>query len=336
MKKRNWNTILEQIHKHEDILITTHIHPDGDGLGSEKAIYNLLQKLDKNPYIMNPDPLPYEYNFLNENNIFHHYEKNGHPNMLDKYDLIVVMDIGSLIRLGEVGEQMKTTDTPIVCIDHHPIRHDTFDYEMVDTKVSSTAILLYDLYKNHFPGYLDLEVAEALYTGILTDTGSFRFKNTDYETMQVATRLIKMGVVPGEIYNRIYENRLPEQTKLLGLVLQNINYVLDGKIAWFKITHDMLDKTGAKAENIEGFTDFVRGIRGVEVAVKFLENSASHTRINFRSKGNIVINQLAKNFNGGGHPYAAGAEIFADIDKAIQTLLPELKKCVKSQMADNN
>src|SRR6056297_1280522 len=137
MENRNWNEILDKINENHEILITTHIHPDGDGLGSEKAMYNLLKKIGKEPYILNPDPLPYEYNFLdNSNNIYHHYNKNGHPNILKNYDLIIVLDIGSLIRLGEVGKQMRTTDTPIICIDHHPIRHDTFDYEMVDHAVS--------------------------------------------------------------------------------------------------------------------------------------------------------------------------------------------------------
>lgn len=332
MEKRDWSEILEQIDRHEKILVTTHIHPDGDGLGSEKAIYILLKRLGKEVKIMNPDPLPYEYNFLNNDNIFNHYSESGHPGIIDEYELTIVLDIGSIIRLGEVGQQMRETSRPIVCIDHHPIRHDSFDYEMVDPHVSSTAILLYDIFQNHFPDFFNLEIAEALYTGILTDTGSFRFKNTDTETMEIATELVRMGIVPGEIYNRIYENRLPEQTKLLGMVLQNINYELDGKIAWFKIDKELLDKAGAKAENIEGFTDFVRGIRGVEVAVKFLENSDQHTRINFRSKGKIVINKLAKQFNGGGHPYAAGAEIFKDMDRAIETLLPELKKCVQEQL----
>src|SRR6056297_2618492 len=141
MENRNWNEILDKINENHEILITTHIHPDGDGLGSEKAMYNVLKKIGKMPYILNPDPLPYEYNFLNKNKIFHHYAENGHSDMLDNYDLIIVVDIGSLIRLGEVGKQMRTTDTPIICIDHHPIRHDSFDYELVDTKVSSTAIL---------------------------------------------------------------------------------------------------------------------------------------------------------------------------------------------------
>ncbi|MCF7885042.1 MAG: bifunctional oligoribonuclease/PAP phosphatase NrnA [Candidatus Marinimicrobia bacterium] len=331
MGKKDWTTILEKINENEKFLITTHIHPDGDGLGSEKAMYELLIKLNKKPYILNPEPLPYEYDFLNENNIFNHYDEEGYPGILEEFDLIIVLDIGSLIRLGEVGKQMRETSKEVICIDHHPIRHDSFDYEMVDSEVSSTAILLYDLLNNHFPEFLNLEIANALYTGILTDTGSFRFKNTDQETLKVATKLVGMGVVPGEIYNQIYENRLPEQTKLLGAVLQNINYELDGKIAWFKITKKMMENAGAKPENIEGFTDFVRGIRGVEVAAKFLEAAADHTRINFRSKGKIVINQLAKNFNGGGHPYAAGAEIFENIDRAIDLLLPELKKCVAEQ-----
>jgi len=331
MGKRNWKEILDKIKNNHKIMITTHIHPDGDGLGSEKAIYQILKKLGKAPYILNPDPLPYEYNFLNKDNIFNDYDDKGYSGVVDEYDLIIVMDIGSLIRLGEIGKQLRHTKVPTICIDHHPIRQDSFDYEMVDSNVSSTAILLYDLYKEHFSDFINLDIAEALYTGILTDTGSFRFKNTDAETMEVATKLVKMGVVPGEIYNKIYENRLPEQTKLLGMVLQNINYELDGKIAWFKITRNMLKEVGAKPENIEGFTDFVRGIRGVEVAVKFLESSNQHTRINFRSKGSVVINKLAKKFNGGGHPYAAGAEIFENIDRSIKMLLPELKKTVKEQ-----
>ena len=333
--KKDWDKILKIIDRNQKILITTHIHPDGDGLGSEKAIHFLLNKLGKDPFILNSDPLPYEYEFLNQDNIFNTYEDDIHSHLIDEYDLIMVLDIGSIIRLGPVGEKLKTTSTPVICIDHHPIRHDSFDYEIVDHNVSATAILLYELFNEYFPEYLNLEVAKALYTGILTDTGSFRFKNTDIQTMEIATELIKMGVVPGDIYNKVYENKLPEQTKLLGMVLQNINYELDGKIAWFKLTHDLLNKAGANASEVEGFTDFVRGIRGVEVAVKFMENSENHTRINFRSKGEIVINKFAKQFNGGGHPFAAGAEIFEDIETSIDILLPKLKDCVQKQLEEN-
>ena len=314
----------------QNILITSHVRPDGDALGSESAMYHLLKKIKKNPRIYNSSSLPWEFNFLNEENIFHHYNSERDKKTLKDFDLAVVLDVGSFSRLGELGEDLKESGLSVICLDHHPIRSHEFDYEFVDTKAAATCSLIYELIMETNPHLMNLDIANAIWVGIMTDTGSFRFENTTPKTMKIAARLLDFGVTPGPLYRHIYENKLPKQMLLLGMVLQNVKYECDGKLAWFFITQEMADKAGARIEEVDGYTDFVRTTYGVEVAIMFLEREKENIRLNFRSKGNVIINEIAKNHNGGGHAFASGATFHDKIEKAEEIIIPEAKQEVQN------
>lgn len=318
-------TINKRFSESQNILITSHVRPDGDALGSEAAVYHLLKRIKKNPKIYNSSPLPWEYNFLNEETIFHQYDSKRDKTSLSEFDLAVVLDVGSFSRLGELGEDLKNSGVPVICMDHHPIRSHEFEYELVDTRAAATCSLIYELIMETNPHLMNLDIANAIWVGIMTDTGSFRFENTTPKTMKIAARLLDFGVTPGALYRHIYENKLPEQMLLLGMVLQNVKYACDGKLAWFFITQEMADKAGANIEEVDGYTDFVRTTHGVEVAIMFLEREQKNIRLNFRSKGNVVINEIAKNHDGGGHNFAAGATIRDTIAKAEEIIIPEAK-----------
>ncbi len=324
--QHDWTDIINQIEKSQRILLTTHIHPDGDGLGSEAAMYYILKSLGKLPYISNISPLPPEYEFLNQGNIFHQFD--AERDQIDQFDLALVLDIGAISRLGRIGDKIREQHIPTICIDHHPIRDASFDREVVDTSVSATAILIYEFIQRYHPCRMDKTIATALYTGILTDTGGFRFDNTDVTTMQIGADLIATGIKPGYIYREVYENRTPTQVKLMGMVLQDLEYELEGKLAWFTITRQLIRKAGSALEEVDGFTDLVRSIRGVEVAVMFLEVRDRRTRLNFRSKGKVIINGLAKQFQGGGHPFAAGAIMDLSVTQARKKVLPAVRRLI--------
>ncbi len=179
------------------------------------------------------------------------------------------------------------------------------------------------------PHLMNLAIANAIWVGIMSDTGSFRFENTTPKTMKLAAKLLDFGVTPGALYRHIYENKLPEQMLLLGMVLQNVKYECDGKLAWFFITQEMADKAGAKIEEVDGYTDYVRTTYGVEVAIMFLEREKENIRLNFRSKGNVIINEIARNHDGGGHVFAAGATIHSSIEKAEELIIPEAIQEIK-------
>jgi phosphoesterase RecJ-like protein len=183
------------------------------------------------------------------------------------------------------------------------------------------------------PHLMNLEIANAIWVGIMTDTGSFRFENTTPKTMKIAAKLLDFGVTPGALYRHIYENKLPEQMLMLGMVLQNVKYECDGKLAWFFITQEMADVCGAKIEEVDGYSDFIRTTYGVEVAIMFLEKEKKNIRLNFRSKGNVLINAIAKNHDGGGHAFAAGASIFENINKAEEIIIPEAIEEINEYLA---
>ncbi len=319
-------TINKRISESNNILITSHVRPDGDALGSEAAVYHLLKRIKKNPVIYNSSPLPWEFNFLNQDNIFHQYDTKKDKASLADFDLAIVLDVGSFSRLGALGDDLKESGLPVICLDHHPIRSKEFEYELVDTDAAATCSLIYEFIMETNPQLMNLDIANAIWVGIMTDTGSFRFENTSPKTMKISAKLLDFGVTPGALYRHIYENKLPAQMLLLGMVLQNVQYARDGKIAWFFITQEMADKAGARLEEVDGYTDFVRTTHGVEIAIMFLEREKENIRLNFRSKGNVIINEIAKNHDGGGHKFAAGATIHKTIQEAEKIILPEAKQ----------
>jgi phosphoesterase RecJ-like protein len=329
MEKYNWNSIIQLINKSKHILLTTHINPDGDGLGSELAMYCCLKKLGKNPLILNVSKLPKEYEFLNRDSVFNQYEPDVHRKFLQTFDFVMVFDITNSSRITKLGIDLRELAIPSICIDHHPANHCNFDIKVIDEDAPATSCLVYELIKSISPDLMDKNIAEALYVGLLTDTGAFRFENTTPEALELAAKWIRYGLKPSDIYRNIYENKRPEQLKLLGMALQEVNFEVNGKIAWFKISGYQIKKAGASAEDVDGFTDFVRTIKGVEVAVMFLEVKPNAIRINFRSKGKLVINRLAEKFGGGGHPFAAGALLHLPLQEASEKVISEVIKLLK-------
>ncbi len=327
-------TINQRISESHNILLTSHVRPDGDALGSEAAVYHLLKSIKKNPVIYNSSPLPWEFNFLNEDNIFHQYNSEEDKEKLEKFDLAIVLDVGSFSRLGALGDDLKASGIPVICLDHHPIRSKEFDYEVVDTDAAATCSLIYEFIMETNPQLMNLDIANAIWVGIMTDTGSFRFENTTPKTMKISAKLLDFGVTPGALYRHIYENKLPQQMFLLGMVLQNVKYACNGKLAWFFITQEMAAKAGAKIEEVDGYTDFVRTTYGVEAAIMFLEREKKNIRLNFRSKGNVIINEIAKRHGGGGHKFAAGATIFDTIERAEEIIIPEAKAEIQACIAE--
>lgn len=329
MGKYNWKSTIQLINKSKNILLTTHINPDGDGLGSELAMYYCLKKLNKNPLVLNVSKLPKEYEFLDKDSVFNQYKPDIHKKSLQTFDLVMVFDITNSSRITKLGIDLKELAIPSICIDHHSDNNCNFDIKVIDKDAPATSCLVYDFIISIFPDLMDKNIAEALYVGLLTDTGAFKFENTTAEVLELAAKWIRYGLKPSDIYRNIYENKKPEQLKLLGMALQKINFEGNGKIAWFKISRYQIKKAGASAEDVDGFADFVRAIKGVEVAVMFLEVKPNTIRINFRSKGKLVINKIAEKFGGGGHPFAAGALVHLPLQKACEKVILELVKLLK-------
>ncbi|MDD5539695.1 MAG: bifunctional oligoribonuclease/PAP phosphatase NrnA [Candidatus Marinimicrobia bacterium] len=326
MTKHDWLNIIAKISQAAKILLTTHHNPDGDGLGAEAALYNCFKRLGKSPYILNSSVLPPEYVFLNEDGIFNTYRAGQDISELADYDLLMILDAGSTDRLGALGPALNALNLATICIDHHPFNNcPAGNTSVIDEHAPATAILIYELIKAMAPQTIDIKIAEALYTGLMTDTGSFRFENTTAETMLTAAEFLKYGIQPGLIYRYVYENYRPERMKLLGMVLQNVQYEFNNQLAWFSVTREQVAAAETVLDEVDGFTDFIRSIKGVEVAVMFLEVRANLIRMNFRSKGRYPINAIARQFGGGGHPFAAGLVMEVGLTEAIKTVMPAVR-----------
>ncbi len=312
------------INEGKNFILTTHLNPDGDALGSEVAMAEYLRYLKKTVQIINISKTPRNYAFLDENGEFIHFDVNKHRNLLKKADAFLILDISDWGRLKEIGELIRETKKPTICIDHHHVNYQFADVDLIREEASSTGELLFEFFEHvNFP-LTDL-AAKALYTCILTDTGSFRFSNTSSRTHFVASKLLEHNLDTKEIYSLVYEQNSPSKMALMADALQNLKYEFGGKLAWFVLTKEMFERHNASVWDTEGFPEIPRTIEGVEVSLMFTEIDKDDIKISLRSKGKIVINQVAQKFGGGGHHFAAGAQVKKPLDALVPQVLKELR-----------
>jgi bifunctional oligoribonuclease and PAP phosphatase NrnA len=325
MNNINFSDLQQLISSAGPILLTTHINPDCDGLGSEIALFYHLKSIGKECRIINNSGMRDLYNFLDMDGHIEKYSTDM-DDWIKSVDITILLDIGDANRIGNMKE-IVFENTKTICIDHHRVRKDnTYSYTMVNLNEPSTGSIIWKYLRSlDSESKLTMPIATGLYAALVTDTGSFKYYNTNEEAHLMATDLINSGIIPYDIHRHIYENRSLEQVRLLGRVIENINFHNNGEFVLFIITLYDLEQCRATHEDIEGFTDFCRSIRGVEIACMILEESENNLRINFRSKGKYIINDVAEKLNGGGHPLAAGANILnqsvAEAEKIILTLI---------------
>ncbi len=324
----DWQPVREYIQSADRLVLTTHVSPDGDGIGSEIALYYFLKQMDKTIHIVNPSVTSREYQFLDPNGVIRVYDRERHLHLLQNADLFMILDIGSFTRLRELGKDIHASKGTTLCIDHHPHTEHGFDHEIIDEEAAATGMMIYELIKSMDRSAIDFNIAQALYCALMTDTGSFRFNNTTPETHQVAKELLEYGVKPYVVYRNVYESYSLERMKLLGKIIENLQFTEDRHIAYFPVTLKMQQEVGAEPEDIEGFSDFIRSLGDIEIAVMFHEVSPKKTRVNFRSKGKVVINTVAKKFDGGGHKFAAGAIIEKPYQETIPEVIQEVQRTI--------
>ncbi len=327
IKPSQWEKILHIINNGEKFILTTHVNPDGDAIGSEVALAQFLINKNKQVWIINISETANNYKFLDPENKILTYKKQKHAEIISDVDGFFIVDISDWNRLGDLGKMIKQCSTPKICIDHHVTEKAFADIDIICKQASSTGELIHEFLT--FINYdINLNIAKALYTCILTDTGSFRFSNTSAVTHQIASQLIKIGIDTKSIYQEVYENNTPNKIALMGRALSNINYEYEGKVAWFKISKQMFKDTNTQKWDTEGFSEIPRTINGVEVSLMFTELDEKKVKISLRSKGKIRINNVAMKFGGGGHYFAAGAVINKSFDEIIPLVLDELLKTV--------
>lgn len=307
----------ETISKYQQFIITTHVNPDGDGLGSEIALAQYLCQRNRTYRILNSSPAPDVYGFLDPNQEIEIYDADRHVEYVRNADAIFILDISDWGRLNELGNFVKSSRLLKICIDHHPVQKAYADFDVIYPQASSTGELIYELLVG-LGARLSQRICEAIYTAILTDTGGFRYSNTTPDVHRIAAELLAHDIDPQQIYREIYENQSPARVRLMAEVLATLRYAFDGQLAYMYISQEMLAKAEATLKDTDGLSDYPRTIRGVEVALLFVELEDGRVKISFRSKGNVVINELARALGGGGHAFASGATVEGRLEDVMR------------------
>jgi phosphoesterase RecJ-like protein len=317
------------IESNTHFVLTTHINPDGDGLGSEVALAAYLEKIGKQAAILNHDATPENYKFLEQIHPFLQYDPSRHAELLKNAEVIIVLDTNHLDRLSAMKSFISSSNAFKICIDHHLEPGVFADLYIIDETATSAGEILYRLITTSASEQIiDRNIAIALYTAIMTDTGSFRYPKTDSEVHKIIANLIQAGADPAAIYEQVYEQSSANRVHLLGLALANIKLTHDGKVAHIVLTRDMFESTGAAEADTDAFVPYTLTISGVQIGLMFSELNGM-VKVNFRSKGDIQINELAKQFGGNGHKNAAGARIpNANLDDIVSLVLKQTGKYV--------
>lgn len=307
------NRIIEIINRHRRFLITSHVRPDGDAIGSELALYAVLKGMGKEVWIYSRDQIPDNYRFLPGSEFIGH--DFGEP---ETYEVVFVLDCSDLERLGEQGALVARMPQ-VINIDHHVSNQTFCEVTYIDREASSTGELLYRLFRE-MGASLTGAVANNLYTALMTDTGGFRYRNTKSETLYAAGHLVEKGAEPQWLAENIYENTPAAKVRLLSKALATLNFSLDGKVADIVVSLASLAATGARSEHTEGFVDVPRTIKGVTVSIFYLELEPNYYKLSLRSQGTTNVEQVARYFGGGGHINAAACKIRG----ALESIRPQV------------
>ena len=305
------------IHKCKTFAITSHIAPDGDGIGCMFSMAALLKALGKRVTVVCDDPVPVRYRFLGKRWVETRNADKLRP------ECMIAMECPVLSRTGGTIKFFKTAKYTIN-IDHHPGNDEYATVNWVDVKAAATGEMIYRLFKKlKFP--LNHDTAQLIYISILTDTGSFRYGNTTPTTHRIAGELIQYGVQPDRLMDEIYESNSVSSMRLLGLALSTLARTPKGDIAWLYVTRKMMRKSGAGNEDSDGFVSYARNIRGTKAACFFQENGTGGVKVSLRSKRSIDVNRVATSFGGGGHKAASGCQVKGHLPDVIRKVVARIQ-----------
>jgi bifunctional oligoribonuclease and PAP phosphatase NrnA len=289
------------------VALSTHLNADGDGCGSETALARMLAAHGLVPRIVNPTPWPEMFDFLLGDDVDDQTARGSRA--LRDIDLLIVLDISDVKRLGVLTDTVRALTIPKLVIDHHIDSDEPAGPIVVaDTNACATAELVYDVAAVlRWP--LNAAMARSLYTGMLTDTGGFRFSNTTPRCLAVAAQLLACGVDPEDMYTRIYASAPAGRVRLMADVLGTLQVDESVGLSWLSMSPDALERHAVRAEDLDGIVEHARSVAGTRLALFFRDLGHNKVKVSFRSTGSTDVNAFARTFGGGGHAKAAGALI---------------------------
>lgn len=306
---------------HDDYLVVSHIQPDGDAVSSTLAVGWLLSCLGKKYTLLNEGPIPNRMNFLWRAGDIADMSKAP---LQRSFRNVICVDCADFQRVGKT-QQYFEPDADIVNIDHHPTNNGYGTVQLIKPDAAATAEILFDLLKE-FGVQWDTDIATAIYTGLLTDTGGFRYTNTSPKVMEAASELLSLGVNGPELAEALLEELTLAQVKVLSRALQTLQMSPEGDIAWVYVTPRDMEECQAANEDLEGIVNYPRNIQGVEVGMLFKVINDQSVKVSFRSAGKVDVAKLAQSFGGGGHTRAAGARLDLPLEQAMALVIEEVGK----------
>lgn len=299
------------------VVLATHVHPDGDALGSLLGLADILEAQGKQVFRYLDASVSHLYDFLPTAELastdldaamqFAEQAKRAGNKVV-----AVVLDCGDAERLGESKDRLISI-SPFIVIDHHRGHRHFGDHVWLEGDCSSTGEMVYEL-ALAMGATVSVDAAFCLYVAIVTDTGSFRYESTSPRTLRIAADLVETGVRPDEVAQRVYDNYTLARLRLMEMVLATLTVHADGQIALISVSEEMFERSGASADDVEGFINYPRSLTSVQVAAFIKETRKGIVSVSLRAKGNVDVACIAAEFGGGGHKNAAG---FRFLDKSI-------------------
>ncbi|WEK56145.1 MAG: bifunctional oligoribonuclease/PAP phosphatase NrnA [Candidatus Cohnella colombiensis] len=314
------------IREQDDFLVVSHVQPDGDAISSTVAMGWLLKQLGKSYTMLNEGVVPSRLHYLWSSADIKSVELHQAE---QKYKTIICVDCADFARVGKATEWFAD-DVRLLNIDHHPTNDSYGQVNLLKFHAAATAEIIFELI-DEIGCALDVQVATALYTGMLTDTGGFRYSSTTSQVMAMSSRLIAAGVNGPELAELLLERMTMGQMRMIQRGLSRLSFSANQQIGWLWVTSEDLTETGASNEDLEGLVNYPRNIEGVEVGILFKQNGQQSVKVSLRSAGAVNVAAVAQTFGGGGHVRAAGCRLTVPLEAAIEQVVSVVQNALDAQ-----
>jgi phosphoesterase RecJ-like protein len=321
----------EFVARHRRFVLTTHINPDGDGIGSEIALASHLRAGGKTVTILNDSALPAAFVFMAPTDPIESFEPELAERRFDEADALIVLDTSNKQRIGRLAPLLDRHVIPIAVVDHHVSHVNGFgQVNVVEPEASSTGEIVYELIREA-GGEITAATAEALYVALMTDTGSFRYSNTDSHAHRMAAELLGHGLDPQKIHSQVHSHATAGRMRFFGEVLSALEVLEDGRLIALEAAPEQFTRHGLAGADTDGLVDLPRTIAGVDIVVLFSEVEPNKVKVSLRSTGRVAIDSVATRHGGGGHPHAAGVMMRGNRAEVRARILPEIHRVLDDE-----
>lgn len=329
----DWTPLARLIDQYDRFVVTSHVRPDGDALGSSLAMAGLLRQKGKDVRVISPSAMPPRYDYLDPNGReIGHFGVSVQPADLADRQVLVIVDLSSWGQLGDVAEFVRNFPGPRLVVDHHVSQDDLGATVIKDTTAEASGTLVLRAARA-LKVSLTPEMADALLTAIAMDTGWFRHPSTRPQTLHDVAELIEAGAGVDRLYSLLFERNTLSRIQMMGVAMARMTSEMDGRVLWTTVTRDDFQNTGAIPADTEDLVDYTVSIRGAEVGLLFIEQKRGGVKLSIRSRCGLDCQRIAAQFGGGGHRAAAGATLPDPIEASVQSVLAAVRTALESTPA---